>query len=84
MNTSPFNKKAPLFFLYSVGDLIATAESQRWLPVTWYELGVAAYYLDENLEEACDFWDKARQTGHPFVLSDSVIIPNMGIVRCEF
>ena len=78
------DNKAEEFFAFIATDLIAAAESQQRLHVTWYEMGVAAYYLDENLEEACDLWDKARQTGHPFVLSDSVIIPNLDIVRCEF
>ena len=77
------DNKADEFFV-SIIDLIAAAESQQWLSVTSYEMGVAAYHIDDNLTEACHFWNKARQTGHPFVLSDSVIIPNLDIVRCEF
>ena len=52
--------------------------------MTWYKMGVIAYYINKNLEKACDFWNKARQTGHPFVLSDIVIVPRLGIIHCEF
>ena len=70
--------------LFSIADDIITAsEPHQLLPVTWYERGVAAYNIDEDLEAACKFWDKARQTKHPYVLSDFVIIPDIDIVRCK-
>ena len=67
-----------------INDLISGFEPQELLSMTWYEMGLAAYHIDDNLMGACHFWNKARQIGHPFVLSDSVIIPNVDIVRCEF
>ena len=80
------DKKNGLYdLLFSlVEESILSSEPQEILPVTWYEIGIAFYYIDSNLGEACYFWNNARQTGHPFVFSDFVIIPNMDIVRCEF
>ena len=58
--------------------------SQDTLSLTWYSKGVIAYYLEENLEKACGFWDKARQMGHPFVSSDFVIVPEeWDIISCK-
>ena len=54
------------------------------LPVTWYKMGAITYYISKNLEKACDFWNKARQTGHPFVFSDFVVVPPLDIIACEF
>lgn len=70
--------------LLSLADDIMTASKpHQLLSVTWYERGVAAYSIDGDLETACQFWDKARQTNHPYVLSDFVMIPDMDIVRCR-
>ena len=71
-------------FIATINDLISGFEPQELLSMTWYEMGLAAYHIDDNLTEACDFWNKARQTGHPLVLADSVIIPNVDIIRCKF
>ena len=68
-----------------IGDGMLSSEPLEFLPVTWYSRGIDAYYLtDEGLERACHFWNKARQTGHPFVLSDLVMIPPRSVVSCEF
>lgn len=68
-----------------IDEKITSSKPQDLLPVTWYSKGFVAYYEDADLKKACEFWDKARQTGHPFVFSDFVIAPSQGdIISCKF
>lgn len=63
-------------------DIISVSQPQVLLPTTWYDRGVIAYYAYKDLEEACHFWEKAHQTGHPLIQSEFVIIPRQEIVNC--
>ena len=69
----------------TIDEKIDSSEAQDLLSVIWYAKGLATYYREPDLEKACEFWDKARQTGHPFVRSDFVIVPNRkDIISCGF
>lgn len=55
------------------------------LHITWYEMGIVAYYTDDNLKKACNFWKKATQLEHPYIYENFVFVPGTGdIISCEF
>ena len=77
--------KIPPFITEIIDEKISSSKPQDLLSVNWYNKGLATYYdIDADLETACEFWDKARQTGHPLVHSDFVIVPSDGdIISCK-
>lgn len=49
--------------------------SKNLLHTTWYEAGVYASYVDDDINAACEFWKKAGELGHPYIRSNFVFLP---------
>ena len=56
------------------------------LAITYYEAGLAVYYIEDNFKKACELWMRAGDLGHPYIDSNAnaVVAPYMSkIFICE-